>query len=54
MNGAEGMVAVCACGCKKPIEQARREARARPGWLNPDQAAAGVPVAYVPESEAAR
>jgi len=54
VSAADGMVAVCACGCKKPIEQARREARARSGWLNPDQAAAGVPVAYVPEAEVSR
>lgn len=54
MSAADGMVAVCACGCKKPIEQAKREARSNSGWLNPDQAAAGIKVAYVPAAEVSR
>lgn len=35
-------IQVCACGCDIPIEEARRQARANSGWLNPDQAEAGV------------
>ena len=29
---------MCACGCGKTLEEACREARNNPGWLNPDQA----------------
>lgn len=34
----------CDCGCRQPAAQARAEAAASPGWLNPDQAEAGVPL----------
>lgn len=33
---------ICDCGCEKPLEQAKKEARMNSGWLSPDQAEASV------------
>lgn len=40
---------ICACGCGKPLDVAKAESRADPGYLNPDQAEAMVAGIWVHE-----